>query len=43
MAVGRAFANPSRLRKLPKLSDGAVNTHPIDVGKGGGRFAGDSG
>jgi hypothetical protein len=32
-----AFANPSRLRKLPKLSDGAVNnTHPMDVGKGVG-------
>ncbi len=28
--------NPSRLRKLPKISDGAVNTHPMDVGKGGG-------
>ncbi len=24
------------LIKLPILSDGAVNTHPMDVGKGGG-------
>jgi hypothetical protein len=36
-----AFANLSRLRTLPKLSDGAVNTHPMDIGKGGGGRGGE--